>query len=294
MIAAMQTDTKSGDTKSGDIQRDVRSERSAVMRAFIAYAAIILGFWVVNALSNMTEAERAGQAVHGLRIWFLEGSSTAFVLALFWPVSWLEARFPIARTPWLIALPVYVAGSLVFSVIHVGGIAVVRDTLWPMLFDGDYSFFEDGVGLVFFYEYRKDVMAYAVILFLIHTFRTMGQHRMDAEAAQREAQTRHRITLKCGGRTVLAEADGFVMAKAAGNYVEVVFASGSHFARLTLVELQSQLRSAKVDAVRVHRSWLVNRAAITEIAPTGEGDVTLTLTGGVQVPGSRRYREGLG
>ena len=248
---------------------------------------------MINALSNITEAERAGSIAHVAEIWFLEGTSTAFVLLLFWPVSWLESRFPLGETRWPVAIPVYVIGSLIFSIVHVGGIALLRDGLWPVLFEGAYNFFGDGVGLVFVYEYRKDVMAYAVILFLLYIFRSLEQHRMDAEAARREAQTRHRVTLKCGGRTVLAEADGFVAASAAGNYVEAVFATGSHFARMTLRELETQLRAAKVDAVRVHRSHLVNRASIAEIAPTGEGDVVITLSSGAQVPGSRRYREAI-
>ena len=50
---------------------------------------------------------------------------------------------------------------------------------------------------------------------------------------------------------------------------------------------------AGVDAVRTHRSFLVNRAAITETVPTGEGDVRILLSDGSEVPGSRRYREGL-
>lgn len=288
MIVPM-TDT----TRPSDIQREHRAQRDAVIRAFLAYSVIILGFWVVNSLSNITEAERGGGVAHVAEIWFLEGTSTAFVLLLFWPISWLESRYPVGETRWPVAIPVHVIGSLAFSAIHVGGIALARDGLWPLLFDGQYDFFGDGVGLVFVYEYRKDVMAYAVILFLLYIFRTVEQHRMDAEAARREAQVRHRVTLKCGGRTVLAEADGFLFASAAGNYVEATFATGTHFARLTLRELETQLRAAQVDAVRVHRSFIVNRSAIAEIAPTGEGDVVITLTSGAQVPGSRRYRAAL-
>lgn len=288
MIVPM-TDT----TRPSDIQREHRAQRDAVIRAFLAYSVIILGFWVVNSLSSITEAERAGVDAHAAQAWFLEGSSTVFVLVLFWPVGWLESRFPVGETRWPVAFPVHLAGSLVFSALHVGGIALIRETLWPLFFEGDYRFFADGAGLVFLYEYRKDVMAYAVILFLLYIFRTVEQHRMDAETARREAQVRHRVTLKCGGRTVLAEADGFLFASAAGNYVEAVFATGTHFARLTLRELETQLRAAQIDAVRVHRSYIVNRAAIAEIAPTGEGDVVITLTGGAQVPGSRRYRAAL-
>ena len=42
------------DVRPSDIQRERAAERAAVWRAFIAYAAIIIGFFVVNSLSNIT------------------------------------------------------------------------------------------------------------------------------------------------------------------------------------------------------------------------------------------------
>lgn len=281
------------EARPSDIQREHAAERAAVWRAFIAYVAIIIGFFVVNSLSNITEAERAGDVLHAGEAWFLEGTSAIIVLALFWPAARMEAHFPVGETRWATALPVYFAGSLVFSAIHIAWIAGVRDSLWPLLFEGDYRFFADGVGLVSLYEYRKDVMAYVVILFLLYVFRSVERHRMEADAARREAQARHRVTLKCGGRTVFTEAAEFSMAKAAGNYVEARFGARDILARMTLTELEGLLTEAGVDAVRTHRSFLVNRAAISETVPTGEGDVRIVLSDGSEVPGSRRYREGL-
>ena len=281
------------ETPKTDLQRERAAERTAVWRAFIAYAAIIIGFWLVNSLSNITEAERAGHPLQAGEAWFLEGTSAIIILALFWPVARMEARFPVGETRWALALPVYFAGSLVFSAIHVAWIAGVRDTLWPVLFEGEYRFFADGIGLVFLYEYRKDVMAYAVILFFLYIFRSVERHRMEADAARREAQARHRVTLKCGGRTVLAEAADFTLAKAAGNYVEARFGAREILARMTLTELEALLSEAGVDAVRTHRSFLINRAAIAETVPTGEGDVRIVLSDGNEVPGSRRYRDSL-
>ena len=117
--------------------------------------------------------------------------------------------------------------------------------------------------------------------------------QLEAEVARAEARQTHRLTLKCGGRTLRIAADEFRAAQAAGNYVEIRLAGGEHLARSTLTELERQLSEAGIDAVRVHRSWLVNRDAIREIAPTGEGDVAITLDTGAKVPGSRRYRDRL-
>jgi len=116
---------------------------------------------------------------------------------------------------------------------------------------------------------------------------------MEATAACRDARETQRLTLKCGGRVMHLEATNFLAAKAAGNYVEIDFQTGSHLARITLGELQNQLLEARVDAIRCHRSWLVNQDQIREIRPTGEGDVEITLDSGQQIPGSRRYRDQL-
>ena len=82
-----------------------------------------------------------------------------------------------------------------------------------------------------------------------------------------------------------------VWARAASNYVEVVTPGRTYLARSTLSELEKLLQAAGGRHVRVHRSHVVNLDKVSEITPTGEGDVTLTLETGETVPGSRRYRD---
>jgi len=53
-------------------------------------------------------------------------------------------------------------------------------------------------------------------------------------------------------------------AKKLAALVEARFGEREHLARMTLSELDNLLREAGIDAVRVHRSWLVNRDMITE------------------------------
>lgn len=165
--------------------------------------------------------------------------------------------------------------------------------VWPLLFGHGYDLLGDSPLQVILYEYRKLLPGYLGALGLIYTFRQMAMMPLELEAARNEARTSQRLTLKCGGRVMRIEAEGFLNAKAAGNYVELRLATGQHLARMTLSVLERQLNEAGVDAVRVHRSWLVNRAAITEIAPTGEGDVSIRLSNGELIPGSRRYRDQL-
>ena len=62
---------------------------------------------------------------------------------------------------------------------------------------------------------------------------------------------------------------------------------------MTLAALETQLRLAGVDAARVHRSYVVNQARISEIIPSGDGDFRVRISDGTELRGSRRYRGSL-
>ena len=53
------------------------------------------------------------------------------------------------------------------------------------------------------------------------------------------------------------------------------------------------MAAAGIDAVRIHRSFLVNRAKVTEIAPSRDGDFKVRTTDGSELRGSRRFRANL-
>lgn len=260
----------------------------------IAVFALTLAILVINATSIIMEVEKSGGTIHPLRPWLSEGTSVFYVLLLFFGVRWLERRFPVEAGTWRRHIPLHIGFAVIWSLIHVIAMGLTREALYPVLLGAEYNFFADPTPFqVFVYEFRKDLLSYTLQLGILSSFRAIEWHRLEARAARREARQTHRLTLKCGGRTMLVEAPAFISAKAAGNYVEIKLETGGHLARMTLAQLERQLTDAGVDAVRVHRSWLVNRPAIREITPTGEGDVTLTLNSGDTVPGSRRYRDRL-
>lgn len=270
--------------------REQAAERRVGRIAFTANAVIVLGIWVISSLSILTRWDIDGVDRPWIEPWIVEGTSPLVSIPLFLMVRWFEAKAPLGRSEWRVALPVHAAGAVLFCTLIIAWMAVFRSTVWPPLFGSEYNLFGDTPVQVYIYEFRKLLPGYLGPLFLIYFARQLEFTKLERDAALEEARRTHRLTLKCGGRTVFVEADGFQAAKAAGNYVEIKLATGRQLARLTLAELERQLRDAGVDAVRVHRSWLVNRASIAEIAPTGEGDVSITLSDGDTVPGSRRYR----
>ena len=245
------------------------TDRRVALYAGLFTYAMTLGHLAVNSASRVTDFERIGREMAPAFSWFIEATSVVYILLLFIGLVLLERRFPLASTRWTVAIPVHIIGVLAYATIHIFAMAWTREALTPLLFGFDYRFFEDPVR-EFVYELRKDVLTYASHFLVLSGFRAIETHRMEAIGARAEARRTHRLTLKCGGRIIRLEADRFDSARAAGNYVEVHTPAGGHLARITLSELEKQLTEAGIDAVRVHRSWLVNRARIAEIAPTGD------------------------
>ena len=77
------------------------------------------------------------------------------------------------------------------------------------------------------------------------------------------------------------------------NYAQITSLSATQLARITLAELEALLQANGCDAVRIHRSCIVNRAAILETTPIAGGDLTVKLRGGENLRASRRYKDKL-
>ncbi len=279
--------------KSSDLQREQAAEARVGRSAFIANAVIVLGIWVVSATSILIRRDIEHIDGPWLEPWLLEGTSPLVTIPLFFLVRWFERQAQIGASNWTRAIPIHMAGAALFCSLVIAWMAIFRAAVWPPLFGESYVLFGDAPVQVYFYEFRKLLPGYLGPLVLIYFIRQLEFTKLELEAARMEARTSRRLTLKCGGRTLFVAAADFQAAKAAGNYVEIRLAAGTRLARLTLAELERQLRDAGVDAVRVHRSWLVNKHSVAEITPTGEGDVTIRLTNGDTLPGSRRFRDNL-
>lgn len=276
-----------------DLLRDQDAERRAWLMACQIAWATLAAYLVIASLSIETELERIGRVERPFFAWVLEGSSVAVTAAIVPFIMWLGLKAPLEPGRWLSSLPVHLGGFLVYLALHLTGMVLLREAAWSVFYDSEYEFFHGHPVREIVYEMRKDIGTYLGYQIIVAITRAMQQYRLEAEVARQDARSGRRITLKCGGRTLRLDAAAFVSAKAAGNYVEVKIATGEHLARMTLGELEQQLREAGVDAIRVHRSWLVDRDRIAAIVPTGEGDVTIRLDTGEEVPGSRRYRDRL-
>lgn len=243
---------------------------------------------MINVLNTLQEARTHGVALVPFIALLQEFSSTTVIAALI-PLIWMAGRrWPPAWEGWMRIAAIHLACATAFSVLHVAGMVALRALLPPL--HGRAAL--DGLS-GFFYEYRKDVLSYAVLqasgLVLAHLLRPpVAPVQIAAEPVRPEAL----FDIKDGPRLVRTPVREMVAVVSAGNYVEVKLADGrSPLMRATLAAMELEL--APHGFLRTHRSWLVNPARVRVIAPSGSGDHRLELDGGLEAPLSRRYAQAL-
>ena len=90
------------------------------------------------------------------------------------------------------------------------------------------------------------------------------------------------------GTTDVVGAAEILWVEADGDHLRLHAGAKVHVTRETMAEIETRLQPFKF--MRVHRSALVNVAAVRSIEPIAKGDYTLTLSDGTQVRTGRSYR----
>ena len=271
----MTSGAQNGSDRWADVER----------RALAIIGALALVVLAVNASSEVLEMQRAGVAYRWWEPVLWEASSTLVIVAMAPLVGRAVRRWTPTRDDFLRPGLIHLVLTAPFALGHVVGIFVIRTAVYA-LSGVPYRYFEDGFGLVLFYEWRKDVLAYAAIAATYWLMLAMNRG-----AAAADAPVDGRIALRDGASTVWLDAADISHVEAAGNYVEFHTATKIHLVRATLASWEPAL--AVHGFVRVHRSRLVNRARIAAMKPTPAGDIEITLADGRVLAGSRRYRASL-
>jgi two-component system LytT family response regulator len=97
-----------------------------------------------------------------------------------------------------------------------------------------------------------------------------------------------RVVVRERDRLFFVPVDQILHLSAEGNYVRVHTAEKSHLVRGTLAELEARLDAKRF--ARIHRSGIVNIAAIREVRAHFHGDYIVTLRTGETLRLSRRYQ----
>ena len=268
----------SGDTggMSGWLARGTWRLPHAVALALLGAAC------VVNVTSKLHDT-------HGrLPVWqpvVWETSSLAAALGSVWIIFGLVDLTQRRGIGWPAVLPLHMAAATAFSALHCIGMWSLRRVAYTIA--GCAYGWTVPLGQVF-YEYRKDLLTYAVVALVYRA----TQRVREPEALPAAKPARAMFDIRDGAKLVRVPMAEIVAVSSAGNYVEFVMANGRRvLMRGTLAGVLAAL--APAGFLRVHRSWIVNEHQVRGVAPDGSGDYTLTLAGGVVVPLSRRFPEAL-
>lgn len=102
---------------------------------------------------------------------------------------------------------------------------------------------------------------------------------------------RRTIVVKDRDRFLVVKTNEVDWFESAANYVELHVHRRSFLVRITMNELQAQLKGTSF--VRIHRSTIVNLERVTEIRPSPHGDFQVHLQDGHVLRLSRAYRDQL-
>ena len=92
------------------------------------------------------------------------------------------------------------------------------------------------------------------------------------------------------GRIYLIEQAHISTLRAMGNYVEITTHRRRYELRMTLAEAYARLDASHFR--RVHRSWVVARAAVEQITSLPGGRAEILLQDGRRIPGGRAFQSG--
>lgn len=252
--------------------------------AFIALVSLVVV--AVNASSDFLEMRRAGFDFYWWEPLLWEVTSALVIVAMAPLIGMAVRRWPPTQDNLTRPGLIHFGLTVPFAIAHVVGIFVLRESVY-WLAGAHYGFFDEGVGAVLLYEWRKDVLTYAVIAATYWIFDYIAARKpLPAPPAGDD-----RIEIRDGATAVFLSPVDILLVEAAGNYVEFHTAVRTHLVRATLVAWEARLTARGF--VRVHRSRLVNRTNIIAIKPTASGDVEITLNDGRTIAGSRRYRDAL-
>ena len=275
--------------------------RRLLIRQVLIFGGITLAICTANVFSELTDFGRDGVQLAWWKPALWEYSSAAMILALIPAIAWLYRRAPITTQTWRRAVPLHIAVTPVFSLIHVGGMVLLRKLGYALM----HAHYDFGAWWPnWFYEYRKDLVAYALILGGLQAFRTyrLWLQTQVAEPAAAEAPPAsgptvpesaplERLVVKKLNREFILNAADIDRIDANGNYVTIYAQGNAWPLRESMAALERRLDPARF--ARVHRGHIVNLDRVREIQPWDSGDYRIKLADGSFVNFSRRYRSRL-
>lgn len=278
-------------TSGGDSVTDGGREQPPGLPLRLVYGLIALGTaltCLVNAFSTAHDLARLGRPAPFWQPFLWEATSGIVVVALAPLVRWFFRQGQRMQDRPVLLFAVHLGGALAFSLVHVGGMVLLRKAGYAAFSSEPYSFGPALAG--FLYELRKDVLVYALIASAFWIAgRLGGGQPAPAPPPADPAPVPEAIWLRDGTVSVRVAPGDIVWVASAGNYVEFCLVSGAkHLIRSTLQAEEERLRP--LGFVRIHRMRLTNSRRLRRIETRASGDFDVEMDTGERLGGSRRYR----
>ena len=258
--------------------------------------AVLVIVAIINATTKIMDSFRSQNEV-SFEVWepfSWELTSAMSILVLVPALVWLVERWPFKWGKFRQVMVVYCLGSLVFSFIHIVIMVVLRKLIYLV---SDSSYDVGNIVFEFFYEYRKDLWTYILIISMIYTYRFVlsrlrGEAKMIADGeGELRASISDRILVKKLGKEFIVKLSDVEWLEASGNYVNLHVKGRIYPTRSTLSVLINNISGQGF--CRIHRSFAVNLDAVESITPSPSGDAEVQLIGGRVLKLSRRYKDQL-
>lgn len=260
-----------------------------------ATAAILVAVALSNALSDVADYRRFGDALPEWQPFVWEFSSVLVIAALIPAIVALVRRVPLFTRRWYRAAAVHLVATLPFSMVHVAGMVALRTFAYALL-GSTYRFGPPLSGFV--HEYRKDFVTYWIIAY-VYGLSTWLYARLaksgvapagpPAAALARAAPAKlDRLVVRKLNREFILDVTDVARIESGGNYVTIHANASSYQLRSTLAALAKRLDDRRF--IQIHRTQIVNVDHIREIQPWDHGDYRVLLNDGSMVNFSRRYR----
>lgn len=251
--------------------------------AWLLFAAI---FWTINTQTMIADHIRNDLPYDLKALIMIEGSSgIAALIMIPFVVTW-SSHFPFNSDRLFEYIARHLLGSVIFSLGHVGLMALFRELLFENYIN---SFISESIMTTLIYEYRKDFGAYITILLIISGYRLYREKKQLEDLTNSKHADRLLVKTRTGEK--LIERQDIDWLKASANYVEIHTADREYLVRTTMAEMERRLQGASF--ARVHKSFIVNLNKINEIIPTESGDFRISMMNKTVIPLSRRYRDRL-
>ena len=256
------------------------------------FAALLTVIGVSNAFTTLADNARGGTLLPGWKPATWEFSSVSVLWCLIFAVAWWLKRFPITRAEWWRSLPAHLLFTFPYSLLHVAAMVGLRKLVYAGMGES-YDFGAWWPNWV--YEYRKDLVGYAIIVAGLSAFRIYGlwldSRKQDVAPGVPSGQALERLVVRKLNREFILSISDIDRIEADGNYVTVYVKGDAYPLRESLVALEKRLDQKHF--ARVHRGHIVNIDRIREIQPWDHGDYRIVLKDGSFVNFSRRYRSRL-